>query len=162
MARSESSVNIEWINAMERSMEFLKQCFAKGVRDYIFRFNMLERNIAYSLSFVKALCGEMVPIKELLALPFNKKISRLKQVVQQRSLDDAFSEWFDSVDHCRKMRNRIVHGHWEILPFLKEPIRFDASLMGKGSFSVEEFMDEMGRLEGVIHDFSSLQNKHSF
>jgi hypothetical protein len=147
---------------MESSTENLERCFAKGVRDYIFRFNMLERNIAYSLSFVKAQCGEMVAIKDLLALPFNEKISRLKEVVHQRSLGDAFSDWFDSVDHCRIMRNRIVHGHWELSPFQQEPIRFDASIMGKGNFTVKKFMNEIGRLEEVVDYFSHLQKKHSF
>jgi hypothetical protein len=155
-------VHTGWTDTMVNSTEHLEQCFAKGVRDYIFRFNMLDRNIAYSLSFVKAQCGEMVSIKDLLALPFYKKMSRLKEAVLQRSLGDAFSEWFDSVDHCRRMRNRIVHGHWEILPFLEEPIRFDASVRGKGSFTVKTFMYEIGRLEAVMNDFSSLRDKHSF
>jgi hypothetical protein len=152
---------------MMTSNEEIELFLSKFVRDYIFHFNMLERNIAYSLRHVNKQGSESTSIESLLALSFCKKISKLKNIISKQSLDREFSEWLEAIDHCRTMRNRLVHGHWEAVWHLDKPIRFDACQIKsgdqsrvEGNYTIESLSEEFIELKKVAEDFSKLRSKY--
>lgn len=100
---------------------------------------------------------------------FCEKIKTIKKIVADKSLNKQFKSWLKSIDHCRKLRNLIVHGHWEVMWFIEKPIRYDATNMNiadkskaEGDFTVEEFLNEIERLIDVANDFRELRTKYEF
>ena len=80
---------------------------------------------------------------------------------------EAFSEFLKAIDHCRTMRNRLVHGHWEVLWHLDKPIRFDACQIKsgdqsivEGNYTIESLSEELIELKKVAEDFSKLRHKY--
>jgi hypothetical protein len=151
------------------SPEELEEIFSKTIRDYIFHFNMLERNMGYSLDHVAHRFDEYKKNKQLSELPFCEKIKTIKKIVSGKSLNKQFEHWFQSIDHCRKLRNFIVHGHWETKWFLEKQIHFDSTNMNvadksqaKGNFTVEEFTQELKYLKVIANEFSGLRTKYEF
>ncbi len=149
------------------SNEEIELFLSKFVRDYILHFNMLERNIAYSIRHVKKQDSGSRSIESLLALPFCKKISKLQKIISEQSLNADFSESLKAIDHCRTMRNRLVHGHWEVLWHLDKPIRFDACQIKsshqskvEGDYTIESLSEELIELKKVAEDFSKLRYKY--
>lgn len=154
---------------MMTSNEEIELFLSKFVREYIFHFNMLERNIAYSIRQVRKQNSGSVSIENLLALPFSKKISKLKIIISEQSLNTDFGELLKAIDHCRTMRNRLVHGHWAALCHLDKPIRFDAFQINssqqskvEGDYTIESLSEELIELKKVAEDFSRLRHKYEF
>ena len=152
---------------MMTSNEEIELFLSKFVRDYIFHFNMLERNIAYSLRHVNKQDSGSTSIESLLAMSFCKKISKLKNIISEQSLDREFCEWLETIDRCRTVRNRLVHGHWEVLWHLDKPIRFDAcqnkssnQSKDEGDYTIESLSEELIELKKVAEDFSRLRHKY--
>ena len=151
------------------SQEELDQIFSKAVRDYIFHFNMLERNMGYSLNYISRLFDEYKNHKILSELPFCDKIKTIKKIVSDKSLTDQFESWFVAVDHCRKLRNFIVHGRCEVRWHIDKPIRFDSTNMNvtdkseaMGSFTVDEFLQELQFLKNVAENFNNLRKTYEY
>ena len=149
------------------SNEKIELFLAQFVRNYIRYFNMLERNIAYSIRYVYKQDSAPTSIESLLALPFCKKISKLKNIISKQSLDCEFCEWLEAIDRCRTMRNLLVHGHWEVLWHLDKPIRFDACQIKsshqskvEGDYTIESLSEELIELKKVAEDFSKLRHKY--
>ena len=104
-------------------------------REYIRIFNMLERNISYSLGYMGKEGQSPSPIEKVQALTFCKKIKRLKDIIAENKLYSEFSVWLETLEECRSLRNNLVHGNWEIAWWLDKPIRFDACEVGMRRFS---------------------------
>jgi hypothetical protein len=152
---------------MMASNEEIELLLSKSVRDYILHFNMLERNVAYSLRYAKKQGSRSISIESLLALPFCTKISKLKEIISEQSLNANFCEWLEAIDHCRTMRNRLVHGHWEVVWHLDKPIRFAACQIKssdksrvEGSYTIESLSEELIKLKKVAEDFRKLRSKY--
>ncbi len=154
---------------MMTSNEEIELFLSKFVRDYIFHFNMLERNIAYSLRHVNKQDSGSTSIESFLALSFCKKISKLKNIISKQSLDHEFCEWLEAIDHCRTMRNLLVHGHWEVMWHLNKPIRFDACQIKSskqsrvvGNYTIESLSEKLFELKKAVEDFSKLRSKYEY
>jgi hypothetical protein len=152
---------------MMTSNKEIELFLSKFVRDYIFHFNMLERNIAYSLRHIRKQDSGSISIESLLAMPFCKKISKLEKVISEQSLNTNICEWLEAIDHCRTMRNRLVHGNWEVVWHLDKPIRFDACQIKsgdqsivEGNYTIESLSEELIELKKVAEDFSKLRSKY--
>ena len=65
------------------------------------------------------------------------------------------------------MRNRLVHGHWEVMWHLDKPIRFDACQIKsshqskvEGDHTIESLSEELIELKKLAEDFSRLRHKY--
>lgn len=152
---------------MMTSNEEIELFLSQFIRDYILHFNMLERNIAYSLNYLRKQDSGSKSIEKLLALPFCKKLSKFQKIISEQSLSIYFSVWLESVDHCRSMRNRLVHGHWEVVWHLDKPIRFDACQIKsndqsgvQGNYTIESLSEELVVLKKIQEEFSILRSKY--
>jgi hypothetical protein len=144
--------------------EQIEPQFATAIADYIRRFNMLENNIGYSVRWMKRSDGNGGGAIES---TFHGKLSQFKELISQRSLEPFFAEWFTTVDCCRALRNNIVHGHWEVLPHLDKPIRFDTQRPGQseaqreqGDFTLQEFLKQLSGIVEASDTFSKLRQSH--
>ena len=144
--------------------EQMEQQFTTAVTDYLRCFNMLERNIGYSVRWMKRSVGE---VDGAIESTFHGKLSQFKALISQRSLEPFFAEWFATVDSCRSLRNNIVHGDWEIVPHLDKPIRFDTQQPGQseaqldqGCFTLQEFLKQLTGLVEVSDTFSKPRKIH--
>ena len=122
--------------------------FLRAYKDYIFRFNMLERNVAYAL--VHANPGPISEADYLRyhSMPFAEKLRRFAIFAEPIAARADVAEWLPLMQDCRSMRNRLVHGHWEFLWHLAEPIRYHvpAPEDEKGAFTLEAFLAELDKL----------------
>ena len=151
------------MNASEEIEEFL----SKFTRDYIHLFNMLERNISYSLRNMRKSEPSSNTIEEIQALSFCKKTNQLKKYFTKTKLKYTFSSWFETLESCRILRNNLVHGNWEVAWFLDKPIRFDAcEVTGKlakpirGEYTTKDLSVELKKIEQVSEDFSKLRKEY--
>jgi hypothetical protein len=150
-----------------RSSDEIEGILSKFTKKYIRLFNMLERNISYSLRFMGGTSLSSISIEEIQALSFCKKIKRLKEIIAEKKLTSTFSDWFENLESCRTLRNNLVHGHWEVAWYLDKPIRFDAcEVTGKiskpihGDFTTEDLSIELIKLEQIGDEFSKLRKEY--
>ena len=150
-----------------RSSDEIEDTLSKFTREYIRLFNMLERNISYSLRFMCETKSSSNSIDEIKALSFCKKIKRLKEIISEKKLNSVFYAWFENLESCRMLRNNLVHGNWEVAWFLDKPIRFDAcEVAGKvskpihGDFTPEDLSIELKKLEQIGDEFSKLRKEY--
>ena len=150
-----------------RSSDEIEDILSKFTREYIRLFNMLERNISYSLRFMCGTRSSYNSIEKIQALSFCKKIKRLKEIIAAKKLNATFSAWFESLESYRTLRNNLVHGNWEVASFLDKPIRFDAcEVTGKvskpinGDFTPEDLSIELKKLEKIGDEFSELRKEY--
>ena len=99
--------------------------FLRTYKDFIYYFNMLERNIGYCLRYcLKQSCNEN-PDKWL-SVSFNSKVKKILSLAKEVGVEDKFSEWSSDINTCRHLRNIISHGNWEWIAFLEKPIQYHA------------------------------------
>ena len=147
--------------------EEIEEFLSKFTREYIRLFNMLERNISYSLRYMSEGETNSYSIEKIQALSFCKKTKKLKDIIAEKRLNSEFSGWFETLEGCRILRNNLVHGNWEVVWFIDKSIRFDASeLTGNqsksisGDFTAKELSQELNKLEQIGKDFSKLRQKY--
>ena len=147
--------------------EEIEEFLSKFTREYIRLFNMLERNISYSLRYMREGEPNSHSIEKIQALSFCKKIKKIKDIIAEKSLSSEFSDWLQTIEGCRTLRNNLVHGNWEVAWFLDKPIRFDAcevtgnqSKTINGNFTTTELSEELNKLEKIGQDFSKLRKKY--
>lgn len=147
---------------MDTSPENLELQFLRTFKDYIYYFNMLERNIVYCLSHATKGDDYSSKVDKISSFSFDKKRRRLKNLIKRNEIENVFAKWFESVEYCQSMRNKIVHGHWEFNSFLKAPIQFDISAptKKKGAYTMGEFIKEFEKLKKVTEDFSQIRSKY--
>ena len=128
--------------------------FLRTYKDFIYYFNMLERNIGYCLRYCMTAFGTMNPDRWLSA-SFDSKVKRLLALAQETGVADTFSAWSSDLDDCRHLRNVVAHGNWEWMEFLDAPIQYHAPEIedAKGGFTNEEFQSKLTVLIGVSETF---------
>ena len=115
--------------------------FLRSYRDAIMYFNMLDRNLAYCLRWAAESAGRSASLSVILALPFDRKLKKVVALIRRKKRKSEYAEFLSLAEECRKMRNKLVHGHWEFVPRLEQPIRFHvpAPFEEKGGVTQEEF-----------------------
>jgi hypothetical protein len=128
--------------------------FLRTYKDFIYYFNMLERNIGYCLRRCMGLRGSRNADRWLSA-SFDSKVKRLLRLAKDCGVADAFSAWRTDLDECRHLRNIVAHGNWEWKGFLDRPIHYHAPEVedGKGSFTNDEFKSRLTFLIEVSETF---------
>lgn len=146
--------------------EEIKREFGAAAVDFLKRFNMLERNIGYSIRWMKRSFG---PDGKDIESTFQGKLVQFKALISQRSLEPDFREWFAAVEHCRLLRNILVHGDWDLMPSFDQPIRFDTQQPGQpesqrkyGEFTMQEFREQLASIERVSDELERLRDVHGF
>lgn len=132
--------------------------FLRTYKDYIYLFNMLERNIVYCLWHA----NRGSDVDRFSKYSFDEKARRLERLVKANGLEEPFGGWLASVERCRKTRNRIVHGSWEFRQWLDKPIRFHipAPVEEQGELSMGEFVEELEALKKTANEFSRLRRQY--
>ncbi len=132
--------------------------FLRTYKDFIYYFNMLERNIGYCLRYcLKSSCNE-TPDKWL-SVSFNSKVKKILSLAEEVGVGDNFSAWSSDINICRHLRNIISHGNWEWRDFLEKPIQYHAPEIenGKGEFTTAEFKSKLTFLKEVSETFSKIR-----
>jgi hypothetical protein len=132
--------------------------FLRTYKDFIYYFNMLERNIRYCLRYcLKQSCNEN-PDKWL-SVSFNSKVKKILSLAKEVGVEDKFSEWSSDINTCRHLRNIISHGNWEWKAFLEKPIQYHAPEIenGQGEFTTAEFKSKLTFLIKVSETFSEIR-----
>jgi hypothetical protein len=133
--------------------------FLRTYKDLIYYFNMLDRNMGYCLQLCMRSGRNSRASGKWLKLTFDQKLKKILLLAKQASSESVFEVWSQKMEECRRMRNIIVHGHWEWKDFLERPIHYDASqpFNQEGSLTVEEFQDQLSLLHEASELFSKLR-----
>ncbi len=147
---------------MESSSEDLELQFLRAYKNYIYIFNLIESNIVLCLSHAKREGDFSSTVDKFNKYSFNEKVRRLKNLTKSSGLYKYFCEWFELMERCRSMRNKIVHGHWEFKWWLDASIHFDipAPVNEQGKYTLEEFTNELEVLNKVMENFSQLRKNY--
>ena len=131
--------------------------FLRTYKDFIYYFNMLERNVGCFLRNCSRIEGIKNPDK-LLSVSFNSKVKRVISLADKYGLHASFYDWYVQVEGCRRMRNIISHGQWEWHWWKTEPIYFHAPDIehGEGTFTPEEFREKLVYLKNVSKIFHKI------
>ena len=149
---------------MKTLPEDLELQFLRTFKEYIYYFNLLERNIVYCLSYPNHRNDYSLTVDKFNKLSFDEKVRKLKRFIKRNELEDIFSKWFESVEYLRKKRNTLVHGQWDFRWWLEKPILFDipAPIKEKGELTIEDFKKEFEVLKKAAEDFSKLRSEYEF
>jgi hypothetical protein len=147
---------------MKTSPEELELQFLRTFKDYIYYFNMLERNVVYCLSYAIHGGDYNSKVDKFSRLSFDEKVRRLKVLIKKNEIENIFSKWFESIEYLRKKRNTLVHGQWDFRWWIEKPILFDipAPMKEKGELTIDEFKKEFEVLKKVNQDFCDLREKY--
>ncbi len=134
--------------------------FLRTYKDFIFYFNMLERNIGYCLSCCLKSYGNKNSDKWLVT-SFDSKVKRILKLAKRMGVDEKFCTWNSDIEECRHLRNIIVHGNWEWHEFSDKPIRFHAPEIenGKGEFTNDEFKSKLNFLKIASETFAKIRTQ---
>jgi len=137
--------------------------FLRTYKDFIYYFNMLERNIGYCLRNCSTKEGSQNP-KRWLSASFDSKIKKVMSLAKKYGIHKSFSEWHAQVEECRNFRNIISHGEWDWKWWLSKPIHFHAPEIenGKGAFTTEEFQEKLVSLKKISKVFSTISTPLCF
>lgn len=133
--------------------------FLRTYKNFIYTFNLLERNMAYFLHHcLKGKCkagGGNIWLK----VTFDQKSKKIQKIAKGIVSETIYDNFSGKIEKCRHMRNAIVHGNWEWKSFLSSPIHYHAPepFNEKGSLNVEEFKDQLRYLEGTVELFRDLR-----
>lgn len=132
--------------------------FLRTYKDFIYHFNMLERNIGYSLRHCSSKKGNQNPEKWHSAT-FDSKVKKIISLATEHGIYDVFSDWHAQVQECRHLRNIISHGSWEWHWSHQEPIHFHAPEIedGEGRFTTKEFQERFIYLKQVAETFGTIR-----
>lgn len=131
--------------------------FLRTYKNFIYYFNMLERNIGYCLRY--CLKPHNMNSDKWIYVSFDSKIKRILSLAKKVGVDDKFSQWKLDINECRHLRNIVTHGRWEWREFSNKPIQFNAPEInnGKGEFTNTEFESKLTFLKAVSHTFSEIR-----
>ncbi|MDT8389282.1 MAG: hypothetical protein RRC34_02100 [Lentisphaeria bacterium] len=154
MRSSEKTVECVTMNT-EGEIEFLR-----AYKDFVYYFNMLERNIGYCLRFCSGKEGNQNPEKWHSA-NFDAKVKKVIALAKKYGVYEAFTGWHREIKKCRHLRNIVSHGSWEWKWWLPKPIFFHAPEFedGKGEFTVEEFQERLSHLRNVPDVFRAIRSR---
>ena len=132
--------------------------FLRVYKDFIYYFNMLERNIGYCLRICLKSHNNTNSTKWLNA-NFDSKVKRILRLAKEVGVDDKFSVWSSDINECRHLRNIVTHGQWEWREHLEKPILFHAPEInnGQGEFTITEFESKLTFLKVVSDTFREIR-----
>lgn len=147
---------------MKNSPQELELQFLRTFKDYIYYFNMLERNIVYCLSHAIRGGDYNSKVDKFSRLSFDEKMRKLKKLIKRNEIEDVFCKWFESIEYLRKKRNILVHGQWEFIWWIEKPILFDvpSPMKEKGELTIEEFKKEFEVIKKATEDFNLLRSQY--
>jgi hypothetical protein len=136
--------------------------FLRGYKDAIMHFNMLDRNLAYCLQWASTYAGIEVDLLAVLSYSFDKKVKKIVCLIKTRGRKSEYAEFLRLAEQCRTQRNRLVHGHWEFVPRLPKPIRFQvpAPFEEEGYMTQNEFSVLVSPFLLLSSLFIKLQKKY--
>lgn len=128
--------------------------FLRTYKDFIYYFNMLDRNIGFCLRRCMTLRGTR-NAERWLSVSFDSKVKQLLRLAKECGVADAFASWSSDLEKCRHLRNIVAHGNWEWHEFIDKPIQYHAPEIddGEGSFTNDEFTARLIFLIGVSETF---------
>lgn len=139
---------------------------------YVNTFNLLERNIVLCISGLDK-GGDRAAVQARLSeLTMHGKMEFLHRRITEggfearEGVQKAFGEWFLFAGKAKAVRNRYVHGYWEINPTSVNPVNFTPnqwssdSLTNTESMTMNEFLEMMGEMDRVFEGFSKLREKY--
>ncbi|WP_269527235.1 hypothetical protein [Coraliomargarita parva] len=132
--------------------------FLRTYKDFIYHFNLLDRNMGYCLRYCLQRNGNESPEKWL-SQSFDSKRKRILGLADEHDLNETFSEWNSRLEGIRHFRNIISHGAWEWKRWLSEPIHYHAPEIenGKGTLSLDAFEDKFFELKKCADEFSDIR-----
>ncbi len=131
--------------------------FLRTYKDFIYYFNMLERNIGYCLR--SCLKSQSMKPEKWLKVSFDSKIKRILKLAKEVGVDDKFSVWSSDINECRHLRNIVTHGEWEWREHLDKQILYHAPEINnaQGEFTVAEFESKLTFLKAVFETFMKIR-----
>lgn len=154
-----------------RNLEELEREFSLQFVRFVNAFNYLERNIGLCLSFLLNPQNPRSTYSRLLMLTTEGKLAALRSELSKRYgagdnvVLSEFEAWYERAEKSRALRDKYVHGQWQILPMDKErPVTFSLpEWIGGGdhSMSLAEFETAVQEVEGVFNRFMDFRKKYS-
>ena len=132
--------------------------FLRTYKDFIYHFNMLDRNVGYCLCYCLQREGNESPEKWLYQ-SFDSKRKRILSLANENELSEEFNEWDSQVEKIRHFRNIISHGAWDWNWWLPDPIHYHAPEIenGKGALSLTAFKQKFNELKNCAYEFSDIR-----
>ena len=159
--------------------ELVEYEFSTTLVQYLKYYNLLERNVGLCISWLVNHSDPRVTYPFLDRLTTQGKMEVLKELIfyKNSNKNDAiiedFSQWIKIASKTRAVRNRYVHGYWDVVPHLKEqPIRFYPTVWTSGvgklknnkdscqKMSMDEFKEAAREIEIVFEKFNEFRDKH--
>jgi hypothetical protein len=122
--------------------------FLRTYKDFIYKFNMLDRNMAYFLrDCMRSVQGNSSTDKWH-KVTFDQKLKKLLSIANKSIPERQYKILSQKLEECRLLRNVVVHGHWEWREFLDEPILYHTPepFNQEGSLTVKAFQDKLSFL----------------
>ncbi len=125
-------------------------------------FNRLDRNMAYCIRLAAQNAGLDVSIETIHSYSYDKKLRKIGAMIRRRMLEPEYGAFLDLAEQCRLFRNKIVHGDWQFIEHLKEPIRFHvlAPSDEQGSFTQDAFVTRVTQINDTDSLFNKLRKIH--
>ena len=132
--------------------------FLRMYKEFIYHFNMLDRNMGYWLIFCMR-SRDKTNTDRCLLVPFQSKVKGVLNLAEEAGIDDQFSPLRSDLEECRHVRSIITHDNWEWSAARDKPIRFHAPDIahGKGEFTNDEFKSKLMFLIRVPETFKKLR-----
>jgi len=134
--------------------------FLRTYKDFIYSFNLLDRNMAYFLHYCLKGKAKYIIGNNWLKVTFDRKSKKILKIAEGIVSETIYDDFANKIEKCRHMRNAIVHGTWEWKGFLSLPIHYHVPepFNEKGSLSAEEFQEQLHYLEGTMELFMDLRS----
>lgn len=145
-------MDAEEINSQEENK------FLRTYKDFIYYFNLLDRNLGYCLRYCMSRRADQRPEKWL-SVNFDSKVKKIIALAKENGLQETFSEWHVLVQECRHLRNIVSHGRWEWRRRQPRPISYSCPEVeaGEGFFTTEEFQAQFLRLRHAFETFDKIR-----
>ena len=110
--------------------EMIEVGFSSTLTRFMTFFNLLETNVGFCISFLVNHADPKASYPFLNRLTAQGKLDVLRELIAYKGLttekqfSEDFNEWFKLASQTRVVRNRYVHGYWEVLTTAEKPIRF--------------------------------------
>lgn len=151
--------------------EELESEFSLKLLRFLNAFNYLERNVGLCLSFLLNPENPRAAHNRISKMTAQVKISTLRQELcrrysaERKEILSEFDAWCEDAEKSRALRDKYLHGQWQVLPMNNErPITFSLpEWIGGGdhSMSLAEFESAVQEVEGVFEQFMQFRKKHS-
>lgn len=136
--------------------------YLRKYQQAVMSFNRLERNMAFCIGWAARSVPRDVDMAAIHSYSYDKKLRKIRLLVREKKLETAYTDFLDSAERCRLFRNKMVHGDWQFVAHLEQPIRFHvlAPHEERGSFTQEEFAARVDDVEAIGSLFSKLRKEH--